>query len=186
MFSHRLLRALQLKVGSYRWCNCSAKGELPACSSVMTSWLRLSCKQGVWATPHILKPHWTGSPAQHRPQVNCDVDHWLLGMQQPPSQNHFTALLDLHRLFCSQACEKLQVIWGNCSAIRVSWQAGMFSLPYHLLLQHRLALGMPAGSPAVATRAAYSLLQPRVPTEETWTLQGQQLLSTVSSARLPV
>lgn len=84
----------------------------------MMSWLSLSCSQGVCGTPHILKPHWTGSPAQHRSQVSCDVDHRLLEVQQQPaSQNHFTAPLDLQRLFCSQAHEKSQAILGKCSAI---------------------------------------------------------------------
>lgn len=157
---------------------------MPACSSIMMSWLRLSCSQGLWAAPQILKPHWTGGPAQHRSKVSCSVDQQLLEVRQPPP--HSESLHCTQRLFCSQAYEKLQAVLGNCSAIRVSWQAGTFPLPYHLLLQHRLALGMPAGSPAVATDAAYSLLQPRVWVEETWTLQGQQLPSAMSSARFSI
>lgn len=170
---------------SYRWYNCSTKGELPACSSII--WAGRVCPATKVFEQHHTPWSHTGQVGQHstslRSAVMCITDS--LRYSSPPVR-----ITSLQLLICTDSSvpkhmNSYKLHWET-SAIRVSWQAGMSPLPYHLLLQHMLALGTPAGSPAVASHAAYSLLQPRGQVEETWTLQGQQLLSTGSSARLPI
>lgn len=85
MFVQELLIALQNKgkaMAGTRW-------ELPAGSSLTTSWLRLSCSQIICAARDRPESH-PACTAQHRPalaQARFYVDHQLLNLQQSSSQD---------------------------------------------------------------------------------------------------
>jgi len=96
---------------SCRWCSCQYQVEA-ACRLLCCDEFALQPK-GFCSTACRLC--WMCSTAQ---VCMHSVEHRLLEVQWPLGQNHYSASLEPHRLYCSQTYYKLRIILGSCSANR--------------------------------------------------------------------